>query len=202
MGLKMVKLRYYNLSPQIWGEISLSATHKQNLSVLVTSPKWQDSLFYTFFMLPFTQSLDLALTFIMRVYENKLTQGERELFLQVRCWRANRSDLIRYELFEKAEALGFDNPISCLALSIFLSEGSMVPAGLEAVYPEPWQAPWTLANTLCLILHSYSHNPELQATYLDQFIQLAQEQFNCMPQDMDTGRNQYLYLDATMSEET
>lgn len=195
----MVKLKHYQLSPQVETKLSLSAPHQQNLSVLQASPQWQDSIFYTFFMLPFAQSLELAMTFIARVYETQFTQGERELFLQARRWQAC-DDESRHALFEQAETLGFDNPISCLVLALFLSKGSMVPAGLEAVYPKPWQAPLTLANTLCLILHGFSEDPQRQATCLEQFIQAAQERFNAMTQAMDSGRQHYLYQDVTVQE--
>lgn len=196
----MVKLRHYQLSRQAEQVLSLSAAHEQNLFALRETTQWQDMVFYTIFMLPFAQALELVLTFVSSVYERELMQEERMLFQQARRWRANGGDPLRHELFEQAQALGFDNPISCLVLSIFWSEGSMAPTGLEEVYPQPWQAPVTLANTLCLILHCYSEHPELQERYLGQFVQLAQEQFSRLPLSQDTGRRQYLYHDIVTQE--
>ncbi|BEM40407.1 hypothetical protein SME10J_41340 [Serratia marcescens] len=196
----MAKLRHYQLSPQAEQVLSLSAAHEHNLFALRETSQWQDMVFYAIVMLPFAQALELALTFVSCVYERELMQEQRMLFQQARQWRANGGDPLRHELFEQAQALGFDNPISCLVLSIFWSEGSMTPAGLEAVFPQPWQAPLTLANTLCLILHGYSEKPDLQACYLGQFVQLTQEQFNRMPLSQDTGRRYYLYNDITVPE--
>lgn len=125
----MVKLRHCQLSPQAELVLQQHAAHEQNLSALNKEILWQDAVYYTIFMLPYTQALELALTFISCVYERDLMQGQRSLLQQVRHWRVDGGDPLRHELFEQAQIVGFDNPISCLALSVFWSEGSMTPPG-------------------------------------------------------------------------
>ncbi|AKH65241.1 MULTISPECIES: DUF6931 family protein [Photorhabdus] len=194
----MVKLRHCQLSPQAELVLQQHAVHEQNLSALNKEMLWQDAVFYTIFMLPYAQALELALTFISRVYERDLMQEQRLLLQQVRRWRANGGDPLRHELFEQAQIVGFDNPISCLVLSVFWSEGSMTTPDLEAVYPQPWQSLATLADTLCLILHVYGEQPEQQALYVEQFFQLAHSQLKQLPLSQDQGRKNYLYHEATL----
>ncbi|MCC8421341.1 DUF6931 family protein [Photorhabdus thracensis] len=194
----MVKLRHCQLSPQAELVLQQHAVHEQNLSALNKEMLWQDAVFYTIFMLPYAQALELALTFISRVYERDLMQEQRSLLQQVRRWRANGGDPLRHELFEQAQIVGFDNPISCLVLSVFWSEGSMTTPDLEAVYPQPWQSLATLADTLCLILHVYGEQPEQQALYVEQFFQLAHSQLKQLPLSQDQGRKNYLYHEATL----
>ncbi|TDB51264.1 DUF6931 family protein [Photorhabdus khanii] len=194
----MAKLRHCRLSPQAELVLRQHAVHEQNLSALSQEMLWQDAVFYTVFMLPYTQALELALTFISCVYERDLMQEQRSLLQQVRRWRANGGDPLRHELFEQAQIVGFDNPISCLVLSVFWSEGSMTTPDLEAVYPQPWQSLATLADTLCLILHVYGEQPEQQALYIEQFFQLAHSQLKQLPPSQDQGRKNYLYHEATL----
>lgn len=115
----MVKLRHCQLSPQAELALQQHAAHEQNLSALNKEILWQDAVCYTIFMLPYTQALELALTFISCVYERDLMQGQRALLQQVRRWRVDGGDPLRHELFEQAQTVGFDNPISCLVLSVF-----------------------------------------------------------------------------------
>ncbi|MGV7961192.1 hypothetical protein QPK13_08780 [Photorhabdus tasmaniensis] len=194
----MVKLRYCQLSPQAELVLQQHAVHEQNLSALNKEMLWQDAVFYTIFMLPYAQALELALTFISCFYERDLMQEQRLLLQQVRRWHANGGDPLRHELFEQAQIVGFDNPISCLALSVFWSEGSMTTPDLEAVYPQPWQSLAVLADTLCLILHVYGEQPEQQALYIEQFSQLAHSQLKQLPPSQDQGRKNYLYHEATL----
>ncbi|PQQ26478.1 DUF6931 family protein [Photorhabdus hindustanensis] len=197
----MVKLRHCQLSPQAELALQQHAAHEQNLSALNQQMLWQDAVYYTIFMLPYTQALELVLTFISCVYERDLIQGQRSLLQQVRRWWVDGGDPLRHQLFEQAQTVGFDNPISCLVLSVFWSEGSMTTPDLEAVYPQPWQSPTVLADTLCLILHLYSEQPEQQMRYVEQFFQLAHEQLRQLSPSQDQGRKNYLYHEATLSGE-
>lgn len=62
----------------------------------------------------------------------------------IREWYMTPNDALRWSLFSLADDIGFDTPLTLLALSIFWSEGSMSPQGFEPVYPEG-----NLAHKMC-----------------------------------------------------
>ncbi|WGL98702.1 hypothetical protein QE177_01985 [Arsenophonus sp. aPb] len=193
----MVKLKHCQLSPVAEQILQPFASHNQNLQALREDAAWTDMVFYTVFMLPYRQALDLALAFIGHVYERELVQEQRILLQHARDWRSRGGDQLRHQLFEQAEAIGFDNPIAGLVLSIFLSEGSVTAPDLDAVTASPWQATQALASVLCLILHFYSHDNVLQDKYVEQFFMLAQRYLIQLTPDTDLGRKNYFYQETT-----
>lgn len=196
----MTKLRHCQLSFEAEQVLRPFAAHQQNLHALRHGTAWSDMVFYTIFMLPYRQALELVLTFIPHEYEHELAQEQRVLLQQAREWYSHGSDLLRHQLFEQAQSIGFDNPIAGLVLSVFLSEGSVTPPGIEAVYPPPWQALLALANVMCLILHFYTEKPELQEGYIEQFFLLAQGYLAHLTPASDLGRKIYLYQEPVLKE--
>jgi len=59
------------------------------------------------------------------------------LLTEMHRWNTHPDEKLRWQIFHHAEILGFDTPAGALALSLFWSEGSMSPEGLEPIYPEP-----------------------------------------------------------------
>lgn len=188
----MTKLRHCQLSSEAELILQPFAAHQQNLSALRQGASWPDMVLYSIFMLPYRRALDLVLTFIAQVYEHELTHEHRMLLQKAREWRSQGGDPLRHNLFEQAQGTGFDNPIAGLVLSIFLSEGSVTPPDVEAVFPPPWQALQALSSAMCLILHFYADRPEQQESHVERFFLLAQAVLSDLKPAEDSGRKAYL----------
>ncbi|SPP32142.1 hypothetical protein ARAF_2035 [Arsenophonus endosymbiont of Aleurodicus floccissimus] len=119
----MVKLKHCQLSFVAEQILQPLALHNKNLQALRHDAEWTDMVFYTVFMLPYRQALDLALAFIGHVYERELVQEYRVLLQHAKDWRSRGGDQLRHQLFEQAEAIGFDNPIAGLVFPFFLAKG-------------------------------------------------------------------------------
>lgn len=196
----MTKIKYCRLSTEAEQVLQQFAPHQQNLQALRQRAGWPDVITYTIFMLPYRQALELTLTFISRVYEHQLKQEPRQLLQQVKKWHLSGGDILRHQLFEQAEIMGFDNPVSGLALSVFLSEGSLTKAELEAIYPPSWQSLMMLVSTVNLILSISAGNPETSKESAEQFFCLAQGALARLSEGPDTGRKNYLYQESELKE--
>ena len=170
----MAKLKHHQLTPQAELLLSEHAPHRHNLLALKQQKLWPDAMFYTALMLPYRQTLEMALTLIAMNYEQQLKSEQRLLLQHARRWHASSGDPLRHELFQLADEIGFEDPISCLVLSIFWSEGSMTSPDLEAVYPPEHMAPVMLANVLSMIFYFFVEDPALQTQYVDKFYLLAE----------------------------
>ncbi|CNK96827.1 Uncharacterised protein [Yersinia enterocolitica] len=69
------------------------------------------------------------------------------------------ADQCRWQIFAQAEALGFSTPIGALALSQFLSHGSMSPDELPPVYPDPQLTSQMLYCALVLFVTQLAESP-------------------------------------------
>lgn len=88
-------------------------------------------------------------------------------------WVALPDEKLRWQIFHQAETLGFDTPAGALALSLFWSQGSMSPEGLEPVYPEPHLSAGMLHCALLMLVTRNADNPADGTRHL--LMQWAQE---------------------------
>ncbi|ECT5252910.1 hypothetical protein ATT74_25340 [Salmonella enterica subsp. enterica serovar Panama] len=103
------------------------------------------------------QELGLHLSFIL----HKFVQPELHPILEdiTKCFQYPE-DTLRWEIFEKAQTLGFDTPTGALALALFWSHGSMSPEGLEPVYPDPSLVPQMLHCVSVMCVTKFAEIPE------------------------------------------
>lgn len=80
-----------------------------------------------------------------------------QLLDEMQRWYAQPDEKLRWQIFRHAEILGFDTPAGALALSLFWSQGSMSPEGLEPVYPEPHLS---AEMRRCVLLMLATHNTD------------------------------------------
>jgi hypothetical protein len=73
-----------------------------------------------------------------------------DALVSVTAWLADPSDKNRRAAFSAAEVSGFETPQGSLALSVFLSEGSLAPPDAPVVAPPPGVAQKALLGALQL----------------------------------------------------
>jgi hypothetical protein len=83
-----------------------------------------------------------------------------KLLEEMQRWYEKPDEKLRWQIFYHAEILGFDTPAGALALSLFWSQGSMSPEGLEPVYPEPHLS---AEMRRCVLLMLATHNADTPA---------------------------------------
>lgn len=79
-------------------------------------------------------------------------------------WYSNQDEKLRWEIFHHAESIGFDTPAGALALSLFWSQGSMSPEGLEPVYPEPHLST-EMRRSVLMMLATYNSDYPADGAY-------------------------------------
>lgn len=81
------------------------------------------------------------------------------LLEEIQHWYARPEEKLRWQIFHHAEILGFDTPAGALALSLFWSQGSMSPEGLEPVYPAPHLSAQMLRCVLLMLATQNTDSP-------------------------------------------
>lgn len=115
--------------------ISSYAPLIENIELLLAEPAWEQGL--ELWLNAF--SVHQVNCWIANCISNSNVENsdiEKDLFFLIDKWFFEPDDTLRRALFSKAEKIGFDSPVTLLALSIFWSEGSMSPEEYEPVYPD------------------------------------------------------------------
>lgn len=89
-----------------------------------------------------------------------------QLLDEMQRWYAEPNEKLRWQIFHRAEIHGFDTLAGALALSLFWSQGSMSPEGLEPVYPEPRLSAQMLHCVLLMLASLHTDNPADGTRYL------------------------------------
>lgn len=85
--------------------------------------------------------------------------AENHLLQTISHWYRQPEETLRWEIFEQAKEVGFSTPSGALALSLFWSHGSLSPAGLEPVYPDPQLSAQMLHCSLVLHVAHLADTP-------------------------------------------
>ncbi|RJT36255.1 DUF6931 family protein [Rahnella woolbedingensis] len=106
---------------------------QRNALQLASTEQWEKSLTL---WVEHVKSHELSLWLLKRIVALQ-HEGSTSLLGEMQRWYVEPEEKLRWKVFYHAEKLGFDTPAGALALSLFWSQGSMSPEGLEPVYPEP-----------------------------------------------------------------
>lgn len=114
--------------------------YENALNLMVTS-QWEDALACLILDAAPEKVLSWAL---QQVNALPLDEADRLCTGDISQWLKNHDDALRRDIFQQAEALGFDSPLGALGLALFWMQGSMTLNEFDAVYPEPHLAPLML----------------------------------------------------------
>lgn len=109
------------------------ATDGQQAAQLIADSEWEEALTHWVKQAD-PRELSLWMLGCMRHIAHP---DSTQLLDEMQLWYAEPDEKLRWQIFHHAEILGFDTPAGALALSLFWSQGSMSPEGVEPVYPEP-----------------------------------------------------------------
>lgn len=90
----------------------------------------------------------------------RITPAEQHGLLDdiTRAWQ-QPDDELRWQVFHQAEKVGFTTPAGALALALFWAYGSMSPAGIDPVMPEPHLCPDMLHCVLVMCASALAELP-------------------------------------------
>lgn len=106
---------------------------QHNALQLATTGQWEEAL--TLWSEQATP--DKLNLWLLKRLDGVKNASNTQLLGEMQRWITEPEEKLRWKIFHHAEKLGFDTPVGALALSLFWSQGSMSPEGLEPVYPEP-----------------------------------------------------------------
>lgn len=111
-----------------------------------------------------------ALQCVRSVPELSSEQAEKAL-QAAESWVKNPTDELRRAAMAASEQVGNGTPAGCVALAVFLSEGSMGPPTIETIPPPEGLANFMAGNAA--VLAAVLHEPEKATTRCQSFLSLA-----------------------------
>jgi hypothetical protein len=88
-----------------------------------------------------------------------LNSPEVSLLEDMCLWYRKPDDVLRWQIMNKAKLTGLTTPAGALAISLFLSQGSLSPDGLEPVYANPALSPQMLHSALVMFVLQLADRP-------------------------------------------
>ena len=136
---------------------SAGAAHwHQDAQQRIAAGQWEEAL-----TLWVQQASPRALSlWLIRILRGSAQPATASLLDEMQRWYAEPDEKLRWQIFHHADTLGFETPAGALALSLFWSQGSMSPEGLEPVYPQPHLSP---EMRRCVLLMLAAGDPETPA---------------------------------------
>lgn len=140
------------VSAEIRAYLQPQLSWRENAEVLLAHGEWEAMLILWLEQQPYHQALYKTHACLSDVLDDAIWQ---RCHADIAQWLLEPDETLRWRIFQQGNLLGFASPLGALALSLFWSQGSMTPTGLDAVYPEPDLSPTMLLCSLtssCLML--------------------------------------------------
>lgn len=144
------------LSQQVSAEIRAflhpQRSWPENAEALLAQGEWEAMLILWLEQQPYHRALYKTHACLSAVPDDSVWQ---RCHADIAQWLREPDEALRWRIFQHGNLLGFSSPLGALALSLFWSQGSMTPTGLDAVYPDPELSPAMLLCSLkssCLML--------------------------------------------------
>ncbi|CNI51042.1 DUF6931 family protein [Yersinia mollaretii] len=118
---------------------------RENAQVLLAHGQWEAMFILWMEQHSYRRALQIAHACLSDAPNDVVWQ---DCHADIALWLAEPDDELRWRIFQHGNSLGFASALGAMALSLFWSEGSMAPAGLDAVYPEADLSPTMLLCSL------------------------------------------------------
>jgi hypothetical protein len=159
------------LSPAAGQLLSDSISTNEFFAHLREARLYADALHLAAHALPISEGIWWGSLCAWEFYRPEAAAHEAEALHAVVSWLQERSDPLRRAAESAARHAGVATPAGALALAVFFSGGSLAPAGLPEVAPDPVVAPKLLAHAVLTASREAHRTPT--PVRQQQFLELA-----------------------------
>ena len=120
------------------------------VEVAIAAGQWTDAIRFLACALPIREAVWWAGLAVRDSLAGETAPQETAVLEAVEAWVYKPADANRRSVFDKGEAAGFTTPAGYVALAAFWSGGSLAPAGMPEVLPDPALAPNAVAAAVLI----------------------------------------------------